>query len=121
MRELAASRVGFGPRSSDFAMLTVAERPRGAPQRLDSVRKPRSPGGVRRSALASRSEELRFLLPLGPDASLIGREVARIFDPPKNPDPIAAISNTFGISSSHTTRARQLTPTAGGLLGPFNN
>ena len=60
------------PRSSGCAALTVAERPRRAPHRLDSARKPRSLGGVRRSAVASRSEELRFLLQPGPDASLIG-------------------------------------------------
>ena len=39
--------------------------------RLDSARKSRSPGRVRRSAVASRSAELRFLLQPGPDSSLI--------------------------------------------------
>jgi hypothetical protein len=50
----------------------VAERPRRAPHRLDPAGKPRSLGRVRRSAVASRFEELRFLLQPGPDASLIG-------------------------------------------------
>jgi len=36
-----------------------AERPRRAPHRLDPAGKPRSLGRVRRSAVASRSEELR--------------------------------------------------------------
>jgi hypothetical protein len=58
------------PRSSDRVTLTVAERLRRAPHRLDPARKPRSLGRVRRSALASRSEELRFLLQSGPNASL---------------------------------------------------
>ena len=66
------------PRSSDCAALTVAERPRRAPHRLDSTR---TPGGVRRSALASRSEELRFLLQRSPDASLLGQECAEFSAP----------------------------------------
>jgi hypothetical protein len=70
-------------RSSDCAVLTVAERPRRALHRLDSARKPRSPDRVRRSAVASRSEELRFLLQSGPDASLIGQECAGSSAPPK--------------------------------------
>src|SRR6266851_9670274 len=64
------------PRSSDRAALTVAERPRRTPHRFDPARISRSPGGVRRSAVASRSEELRLLLQPGPDASLIGPECA---------------------------------------------
>ena len=74
---LHPSHSGNGdPRSSDRAALTVAEWPRRAPHRLDSARMSRSPGRVRRSAVASRSEELRFLLQPGPDASLIGQECA---------------------------------------------
>ena len=64
------------PRSSDRVTLTVAERVRRAPHRLDPARKPGSLGRVRRSALASRSEELRFLLQSGPNASLIAQECA---------------------------------------------
>jgi hypothetical protein len=64
------------PRSSDRAALTVAERPRRALHRLDPAGKPRSLGRVRRSAFASRFEELLFLLQPGPDASLIGQECA---------------------------------------------
>jgi hypothetical protein len=71
------------PRSSNRAALTVAERPRRAPHRLDPARVSRPPGGVRRSALASRSEELRFLLQPGPDPSLIGQECAGLSAPPK--------------------------------------
>jgi hypothetical protein len=55
---------------------TVAERPRRAPHRLDPAGKPRSLRRVRRSAVASRSDELHFLLQPGPDASLIGQECA---------------------------------------------
>ena len=44
--------------------------------RIDSARKPRSPDRVRRSAAASRAEELRFLLQSGPHASLTGQECA---------------------------------------------
>ena len=58
------------------AALTVAERPRRAPHRLDPAGKPRSLARVRRSAVASRSKELRFLLQPGPDASLIRQECA---------------------------------------------
>jgi hypothetical protein len=63
-------------RSSDRAALRVAERPRRAPHRHDPVRKPRSLGRLRRSAVASRSEELRFLLQSGSDTSLMGQECA---------------------------------------------
>ena len=62
------------PGSSDCGALTVAKRPRRAPHRLDPAGKPRSLGRVRRSAVASRSEELCFLLQPGPVASLIGQE-----------------------------------------------
>jgi hypothetical protein len=48
---------------------------------LDSARKPRSLRRVRRSAVASRSEELRFLLQPGSDASLIGQECAGLSAP----------------------------------------
>src|SRR5713226_5587766 len=59
---LHPSHSGNGdPRSSDCAALTVAERPRRAPHRIDPAGKPRSLGRVRRSAVASRSKELRFL------------------------------------------------------------
>jgi hypothetical protein len=59
------------PRSSDCCALAVAEWLRRTPHRIDSAREPRSPGGVRRSAVASCAEELRFLLQPGPDSSLI--------------------------------------------------
>jgi hypothetical protein len=48
------------PRSFDRAPFTVAERLRRTPHRIDSARKPRSPGRVRRSAVASRSEEVHL-------------------------------------------------------------
>jgi hypothetical protein len=51
----------MGIRDHPTAPLTVAERPRRAPHRLDPAGKPRALGRVRRSAAASRSEELRFL------------------------------------------------------------
>jgi hypothetical protein len=89
---LHPSHSGNGdPRSSDCAALTVAERPRRAPHRLDPARISRSSGCVRRSALASRSEEVRFLLQPGPDASLIGQECAG-FSAFQKLDRIAAIS-----------------------------
>jgi len=43
--------------------------------------KPLSLGRVRRSAVASRSEELRFLLQSGPEASLIEQECAELSAP----------------------------------------
>jgi hypothetical protein len=54
----------------------VAERLCRAPYRIDPARGSRPPHRVRRSAVAPRSEELRFLLQPGPDASLIAQECA---------------------------------------------
>ena len=64
------------PRSSNRGPLAMAEWPRRTAHRIDSARKPRSLGCVRRSPVASGSEELCFLLQPGPDASLIGQECA---------------------------------------------
>jgi hypothetical protein len=69
------------PRPSDRAALTVAELLRRASYRIHPTRMSRPPGGVRRSALASRSEELRLLLQPGPDASLTGEECAGLATP----------------------------------------
>jgi len=54
------------------------------------------PVGVRRSAAASRAEELRFLLQSGPHASLIEKECAD-FRRPQRFGPIAAIPILGGL------------------------
>jgi hypothetical protein len=84
---------------SDCGALTVAERPRRAPHRLDPAGKPRSLGRVRRSAVASRFEELRFLLQPGPDASLTGQECAG-FSAPAEDRPHRSNTNPRRASSS---------------------
>src|SRR6202022_3554230 len=59
---------------------------------IGSIRResPRSLGRVRRSAVASRSDELRFLLQPGPDASLTGQEMRPDFRRPQKIGRIAA-------------------------------
>ena len=64
--------------------------------RIDSAREPRSPGRLRRSALASCPEELRLLLQPSPDSSLIGEECAG-FRRPHKVGPIASIPILGGL------------------------
>ena len=87
------------PRSSDRAALTVAERPRRASHRLDPARISRSLGSVRLSAIASRSEELRFLLQPGPHAPLTAQECAG-FSAPAEDRPYRSNTNSRRASSS---------------------
>ena len=71
------------PRSPDRAALAVAERPCRAPHRLDSARSSRPPHRIRRSAVASRSEELRRLLQPGPSSSFTEQKCAGFSAPAK--------------------------------------
>ena len=73
--------------------------PRRASHRLDPARISRSPGSVRRSAVASRSEELRFLLQPGPHAPLTAQECAG-FSAPAEDRPYRSNTNSRRASSS---------------------
>ena len=82
--------------SPDCAALALAERLCRAAHRINSARKPRPPHRVRRSAAASRSEEVRFLLQSGPHASFTGQERTG-FSRPQKLGPIAAIPILGGL------------------------
>jgi hypothetical protein len=62
----------------DRTAFTVAEWTCGAADRLDPARVPRSFAGVRRGALASRSEDLRCLLQRNQAAFVTGQESAGV-------------------------------------------
>jgi hypothetical protein len=78
------THIAFGQWGSAIIRLrraTLAEWLCRTPHRIDPAREPRSPGRVRRSAVALCPEELRFLLQPSPNTSLIGQECARFSTP----------------------------------------